>query len=106
QQLDEGHGGAGLAGAGRHDEQGAAALLLLEALTDPLNGLELVRAARDALVDVGRLQGEPAGALPNHPVQLVLGAEALDPAGRVTPVPVLDVLAPAPLIPQVGLVTV
>jgi hypothetical protein len=63
EQLDQGGGGAGLAGAGGHDEQGAALAVALEALGDGAQGPELVLAAGDLRVGLESVSGRcvPAG---------------------------------------------
>src|SRR5690606_16436699 len=69
-----GGGGAGLAGAGGHDEQGAALAVALEALGDGAQGPELVLAAGDLQVGLD-LRERALGGAPAD--------QAVDPRGRI-----------------------
>jgi hypothetical protein len=74
EQVDQGGGGAGLAGAGRHDEQGAALVVALEPLGDGAQGPDLVLAAGD--LRVGLEVGQRA-------LRAAAGDQRLDLRGRV-----------------------
>src|SRR5699024_519096 len=73
--FDQGDGGAGLARAGGHHQQGTA-LVGVEVLADLRDRPLLVGASRDRGLRIGPGQRLPQGAATDQLVQLVAGVEA------------------------------
>ena len=81
--VDQGDDGAGLARAGRHDEQGGA-LALVELGADLLDGPHLVVAPGDGGVDRRRVEGVAGAATLDDEFEFVTGGEALHLARRIS----------------------
>ena len=82
QQIDERDGGAGLARASCHHQEGLA-LLAVERITHGLDRPHLVRPTSDVGVRLRRRQGELGLATLDQQLQLVAGVEALGLTRRV-----------------------
>jgi hypothetical protein len=83
QQIAQRDDGAGLAGPGRHHEQRAAHVILLERLRDAADRARLIKTLHDGAVDVRGVQRLERCAPPDCQFQLILGQKALDRARRI-----------------------
>ncbi len=92
QGIDHGDTGAGLAGAGGHDQK-EVALFLFDTFQHGANGADLIVAARDGCIDQLLGQGLTVAADILKPLKVITGREADDLARRVVvQIPEIDLV--------------
>ena len=83
QYIAQGDDRSGLAGTGSHDQQGFAAVLVAEGITDGLNSTFLVVTTCNVLLHHDVFQRSPHGAQVEHLLQIPLGVDSCALALRV-----------------------